>query len=1763
MKTQTVKKALQLLLIGSFITMAFLGCTSKEVEGPGQDPEDPDAIETTHSIKELIAMYDDSEMMQITQEVVIKGTVISSDEEGNVYKYITIQDEEGTGIQVKLNRQNLYLDFAQGQEVVVKAEDLYLGQYGGLMQLGGLYEGSLGNIDEDDIDNHIIAGEKGEMPTPTVIDLNNLPSNLSDLYNTWVTVKNIQFVDKDSTYADVSEGAFSATNRNLTNVEGKSIIVRNSKFADFAGETMPSGSGEVSAILTVYNGANQLTLNSTADVNLSGARFEVKEGEISEAYTVAEAQKAQGETKKWVKGYIIGTINGKSLDDFNLGTANASGTNLVIADSKDETDVKNGMPVQLPTGFVRESLNIASNGELIGVMVWLKGDLEPYFSAPGLKETSLFSFDGETIEGEDTPDKPDTVEGAGPDILGAHLTNTSIDFSVWNESASTAFWFASNGNAYVNAYNQDPTTSWMITKTAVDISGMSTAYLTVEEKFNFFTSAEDAQVMVSTDYSGTGDPKTATWKALEAQSERASNGEFTSQFILEENAYVAFVYNGTGEKVMSWNVYTVEVSDEEIEGPEKPEAEGSGTLEDAYNVTAAQDNQDAEGEHWVKGIIVGSFNNGFQAGADNASEFNLLIAVNSDETATQNMVCVQLPGGFVRESLNLVANPALAGTPIWVEGSLELYNQLPGVKGVAQFSFDGENIEGDDDTEEPTTVEGAGPEILGSSLTNTTIDFTVWNESKSAAYWSASNGSAYVNAYNKDATVSWMITKSAVEVAEGTTSYITITEKLQYFTAEEDIQIMVSKDYEGTGDPKAATWQAVSAQVAREAEGDYTSQFPIEETAYVAFVYDGTGEKVMSWNISTVEVKEEEVDTPEKPAAEGDGTLENAYNVTAAQDNQEAEGAKWVKGMIIGTFDNGVQLGTDNASEFNLVIAVNADETSTQNMLTVQLPSGFVRASLNLVENAALLGTSIWLEGTLETYNGLPGVKSVEKFSFDGEKVEIEEEAPTVQGAGPEILGSSLTNTAIDFTVWNENESAAYWALVDGNAVVNAYNQDPTISWMITKSAVQISNDAVRFLTIKEKLSFFTSESDVQVMVSKDYEGTGDPKTALWTPVAAQTAREADGDFTSQFKLEETVYVAFVYNGTGESVMSWGINSVEVSDEEIEAPVRPAAEGTGILTDAYNVTAAQDNQDAEGNKWVKGIIVGTYDNGVKLGADNAVATNLLIAVNAGETASTNMLSVQLPDGFVRTSLNLVDNPNLVGTQVWLEGSLEAYYGLAGLKSVAQFSLDGATIAEPEVPNNAEGTGTLADAYNVPAAQATQDDSEAWVKGYIVGSMNSSFVPGASGASGSNIVLALAADETDQAKIVTVQLPSGFIRDELNLNENPDKMNTLVWVKGTLEAYFGLPGIKGVNSFSYDGATEEEEKVEEFEGVGTPINGTDLTGTSIDFTTYNELKSPVIWTAASGKASINAYQQGEVKSWLISKTAVDFSAFTTPRLYLTEVIKFSQGFETIKVVYSSDYSDNPTTATWNEFSVEETRAATGGEDKNAFVADGLGAVYIAFQYTADASDNATGWDIVTVVASEKEDDETPVEPAVSPGVNLGDDSVSGFSDLIFTEYIEGSSNNKYLEIFNGTGAEVDLSNYSVKVMSNANLDWNSNTALEGTLPNGATFVIRHGSAAITPDGVNTYESSTACNFNGDDRVGLFNGDNEIDRIGYIDLTDPSNPVRVNFGKDVTLVRSGSVRAGVVGDNDPTTNGEWTSLSKDDVSSLGAHTPDPVN
>jgi len=166
-----------------------------------------------------------------------------------------------------------------------------------------------------------------------------------------------------------------------------------------------------------------------------------------------------------------------------------------------------------------------------------------------------------------------------------------------------------------------------------------------------------------------------------------------------------------------------------------------------------------------------------------------------------------------------------------------------------------------------------------------------------------------------------------------------------------------------------------------------------------------------------------------------------------------------------------------------------------------------------------------------------------------------------------------------------------------------------------------------------------------------------------------------------------------------------------------------------------------------------------------------------------------------------------------------------------------------------------------------------------------------------------------------------------------------------------------------------------------------------------------------------------------------------------------------------------------------------------------------------------------------------------------------------SDLFFSEYIEGSSNNKAIEIYNGTGTAIDLSQYSVELYANGATEVSNTLTLTGTLQHNDVYVIYNSSAVEALSSLGDV-SSTVTYFNGDDAFVLKKGTVIIDSFGQLG-TDPGSAWEVNGVSTVnqTLVRKSTVTSGrtdASSEFDPSV--EWNKYDIDTFDYLRAHVMD---
>jgi hypothetical protein len=163
-----------------------------------------------------------------------------------------------------------------------------------------------------------------------------------------------------------------------------------------------------------------------------------------------------------------------------------------------------------------------------------------------------------------------------------------------------------------------------------------------------------------------------------------------------------------------------------------------------------------------------------------------------------------------------------------------------------------------------------------------------------------------------------------------------------------------------------------------------------------------------------------------------------------------------------------------------------------------------------------------------------------------------------------------------------------------------------------------------------------------------------------------------------------------------------------------------------------------------------------------------------------------------------------------------------------------------------------------------------------------------------------------------------------------------------------------------------------------------------------------------------------------------------------------------------------------------------------------------------------------------------------------------------SDLFISEYSEGSSNNKYMEIYNPSNAAIDLSAYSIVQIGNGG-SYTNVFALYGSLASNDVFVFStdQADASILAAADTALSYPSVAHFNGDDCVLLLKGTDTIDQIGQR-WVDPGSNWTVGSGstKDHTLVRKVTIDGPDTAWASTSITG-WDVLDEDDWTNIGVH------
>ncbi|MFJ6412702.1 5'-nucleotidase C-terminal domain-containing protein [Terribacillus saccharophilus] len=174
-------------------------------------------------------------------------------------------------------------------------------------------------------------------------------------------------------------------------------------------------------------------------------------------------------------------------------------------------------------------------------------------------------------------------------------------------------------------------------------------------------------------------------------------------------------------------------------------------------------------------------------------------------------------------------------------------------------------------------------------------------------------------------------------------------------------------------------------------------------------------------------------------------------------------------------------------------------------------------------------------------------------------------------------------------------------------------------------------------------------------------------------------------------------------------------------------------------------------------------------------------------------------------------------------------------------------------------------------------------------------------------------------------------------------------------------------------------------------------------------------------------------------------------------------------------------------------------------------------------------------IVTLICS-------GILPSFSSGVQAAERAAAP----IVSEYVEGSSYNKAIELYNPTNEPIDLSQFELAGYFNGNTEATSTLTLSGTLEAGDTYVIANPRAGEALLAAADQTNGSVINFNGNDAIALQQDGAVLDVVGEIGNDQDT-------AKDIGLIRSTDVTEG----STVFVSEQWEVTEKDTFDTIGSH------
>lgn len=264
----------------------FSGCVNDTFTTPTQDACESSGLTKTKEVANIYTLAKNPTIVApstvpntpiYTEDDILEGYIISSDEGGNFYKSMYIQPLDGSkGFNLSLDEGNVYSkNFPPGKKVFLKLKGLAYANPTSSSARGLIFGAAptavyaVDRLSVSVYKNYLISS-CDIINEDDIVHKITLDQAFSDTYlNTLIEVSDVQFATDCATYSKADYD----TSLKITNGT-KSLDLRTSRYANFAGYPVPSGRGTIRGVLTKYSSTYQMIIRTPRDVKLTNPRVQ-------------------------------------------------------------------------------------------------------------------------------------------------------------------------------------------------------------------------------------------------------------------------------------------------------------------------------------------------------------------------------------------------------------------------------------------------------------------------------------------------------------------------------------------------------------------------------------------------------------------------------------------------------------------------------------------------------------------------------------------------------------------------------------------------------------------------------------------------------------------------------------------------------------------------------------------------------------------------------------------------------------------------------------------------------------------------------------------------------------------------------------------------------------------------------------------------------------------------------------------------------------------------------------------------------------------------------------------------------------------------------------------------------------------------------------------------------------------------------------------------------------------------------------------------